>query len=141
MNDAPSAAQLARFHAVAFHDQRPWSETEFQGLLANKHCHLVSEPHGFALIRVIADEAELLTISVDPQKQKSGRGRALLERAIALATTLGAEKIFLEVAADNHAAIHLYATSGFSTVGKRSGYYVRANATPVDAVVMSRALT
>jgi ribosomal-protein-alanine N-acetyltransferase len=141
MNDVTFAAHLAALHNAAFDTQRAWSEAEFHDLLANKHCHAISDPHGFSLIRVIADEAELLTLAVHREKQNRGLGRTLLDQTIAAAATHGATKMFLEVAADNTPAICLYTSSGFATVGKRPQYYARSNAAPVDALVMARALT
>lgn len=141
MNDAISAAHLATLHNAAFEAQRAWSEAEFQDLLANNNCHVFSDRYGFSLIRVVADEAELLTLAVHPEKQNGGLGRRLLDQTIAVASTHGAAEMFLEVAADNTPAIRLYTSSGFATVGKRPQYYARSNTAPVDALVMARALT
>lgn len=141
MNDTMSAAHLAALHKAAFDTRRAWSKAEFQDLLTKKHCHAISDSNGFSLIRVVADEAELLTLAVHPEKQNRGLGRTLLDKTIAMAATHGAAKMFLEVAADNTPAIRLYTSSGFATVGKRSQYYARSNAASVDALVMARALT
>ncbi len=141
MSHTMSAAHLATLHSAAFDTQRAWSAAEFRDLLADKHCHAISDRHGFSLIRVIVDEAELLTLAVHPEQQKTGLGRSLLQQTIALATARGATKMFLEVAADNTPAIRLYVASGFAAVGNRPHYYARNNTAPVDALVMSRALT
>ncbi|MEP5089479.1 MAG: GNAT family N-acetyltransferase, partial [Paracoccaceae bacterium] len=110
-------------------------------LLASEYCHAISVQHGFSLVRVIATEAELLTLAVQPLNQKKGLGRGLLEQTVALAVSLGAKKIFLEVAADNVPAIGLYTSSGFDVIGRRPRYYPRTNSTPIEALVMSRALS
>ena len=57
-----------------------------------------------------------------------------------MAQTAGAEAMFLEVAADNAAAIALYAgAGGFVRVGARPGYYPRETGA-IDALVMRRDL-
>lgn len=135
-----SAAQLAVLHRAAFADQRPWSKTEFENLLASKHCHALTDTNGFALIRVIADEAELLTLAVHPEHQNAGLGRSLLTRAMLTAHEYGAFEMFLEVAEDNARAVQLYLNSGFVQVATRENYYGRENSEPVDALLLSRSL-
>ena len=44
------------------------------------------------------------------------------------------------MAATNHAARALYARLGYAAVGRRPGYYRRAGAPPVDALVLRRGL-
>ena len=51
-----------------------------------------------------------------------------------------ARKMFLEVAADNPAAIALYRKQGFAEIGRREGYFARANGQPATALVMARNL-
>ena len=41
------------------------------------------------------------------------------------AAARGCESLFLEVAADNDAAIALYSALDFETVGRRASYYAR----------------
>lgn len=141
MNADVSASHLAALHDAAFHNQRAWSQAEFENLLAASHCHVISTPNGFALIRVIADEAELLTIAVHPDNRRTGLGRALLSQAIAKAKSNGATETFLEVAADNTAAISLYSDSGFTQIATRPQYYLRDNGVSVDALLMSYMFT
>jgi ribosomal-protein-alanine N-acetyltransferase len=50
-------------------------------------------------------------------------------------------RMFLDVATDNTAALHLYSKMGFTPSGVRKDYYIRAGSAPVDAVTMSRTLT
>ena len=52
----------------------------------------------------------------------------------------GCESLFLEVAADNDAAIALYKKQGFETVGRRAGYYARSDHPAVDAIVLRKRL-
>jgi len=133
--------EMARLHAAAFDQSRPWSAEEFAALLETPGTFATGEAAAFALVRVIADEAELLTIATDPARRRQGRARALLETVHAEAAKRGAARIFLEVADDNLAARALYETCGYSVVGRRKRYYRRLDGPAVDAVIMAHDLT
>lgn len=135
-----TAAALAALHATCFTTPRPWTEAEFAGFLTDPLCDLVEEPGGFALIRSIAGETELLTIAVAPEDRRRGLGRAILNRAMECARARGADRIFLEVAADNGAAVRLYDTAGFVRIGRRPAYYRRPDGARVDALIMALTL-
>ncbi|WP_188576332.1 N-acetyltransferase [Tistrella bauzanensis] len=98
-------------------------------------------PTGMVLIQAAAGEAEILTIAVDPRARRQGLGLLLLDGAAIWAAAHGAERLLLEVAADNPAARGLYQKAGFTTVGRRRGYYARGKQVPADAEVMALALT
>jgi ribosomal-protein-alanine N-acetyltransferase len=118
----PAHAQaLAALHGEVFAHE-PWDAASFAALLAQPGVHGLIDPRGgFVLLRVAADEAEILTIGVTRRRQ--GIGRSLLAAALAHAGAAGATAMFLEVAAENAAARGLYAAAGFSEVGQRRGYY------------------
>lgn len=132
---------LATIHAAAFAGSRGWSAREFDELLSSPFCFLVGNENGFAIGRVIADEAELLTIATPPSVQRSGFGRQCLTGFHREATARGAVSAFLEVAEDNAAAIALYESEGWSQTAVRKGYYARIGANPVDARILTRHLT
>lgn len=132
--------QLADIHAAAFLSERPWHAEEFAQLLTQPYTSVYVGHEGFALTRTLAGESELLTLAVAPSSQRKGIARALLGQWLIEVRAL-ADTAFLEVAADNAPAITLYETSGFRRSGLRKAYYKRANGPPVDAVLMTRALT
>lgn len=96
----------------------------------------ISLAGGMILARSVADEAEILTLAVDPASRRQGIGRALLQQATATAQERGAQAIFLEAAADNSPAQALYAVLGFTAVGRRRDYYSKGR----DALVLRQQL-
>ena len=132
---------MARLHGRAFAGQgRGWSADEFADLLASPLTCFCAAPHGFALSRVIADEAELLTLATDPEHRRQGVGAALLAAVEADVAARGALRHYLEVAADNIAAHALYSRAGYSQTGRRAGYYARPEGDHVDALLMEKTL-
>jgi ribosomal-protein-alanine N-acetyltransferase len=130
---------LAALHAEAF--ETPWDAAALSALLASPGVFAVEQPDGFILIRVVADEAEILTLAVRPVARRSGLGARLVEAAVVRAAALGAERMFLEVAEDNVAARALYARAGFHEAGRRRGYYSRNDGSREDALVLALNLT
>ncbi|MHA6263434.1 GNAT family N-acetyltransferase [Arenibacterium sp. CAU 1754] len=136
-----SHAEMAALHGAAFDQSRPWSADEFAALLARPATFAQGDTRAFALVRVIADEAELLTIATHPDHRRRGLARALVQALQATAAEKGASRLFLEVAADNPAAIALYQACGFGICGQRRGYYARETGPAADALVMALDLT
>lgn len=133
---------MADLHARAFAGQgRAWSAAEFSDLLASPMVFAVGGMRGFALGRVIADEAEVLTIATDPLARRQGIARACLAAFQATASRRGARSAFLEVADDNAAARGLYSAAGYMQAAVRKGYYTRPKQTAVDALILRRDLT
>lgn len=129
-------ADLAALHALCFTTPRPWSEAEFSGFLSSPFVFLLTDHGGFLLGRVIADEAELLTLAVDPACRNQGIGGRLVGEFLAASKQRGASAAFLEVAEDNAAARRLYLGAGFAESGRRKGYYGSAKGDQQDAIVM-----
>ena len=131
---------LAALHARAFTTPRPWSAAEFGALLAAPGTFVLGDAAGFVLGRVIAGEAELLTIAVAPEARRQGKGRALVAAFEAEALQRGAREAFLEVAASNAAARALYLAAGYARVGQRKAYYEEPDGTRCDALVLRKDL-
>ncbi|HQT72726.1 MAG TPA: GNAT family N-acetyltransferase, partial [Acidiphilium sp.] len=87
--------------------------------------------------RAVAGEAEILTIGVAATARRRGIARALLGAALGEARGRGAETVFLEVAADNDAAIRLYRACLFRPAGRRRDYYGPGR----DALLFTRPLS
>ncbi|MBU2868785.1 GNAT family N-acetyltransferase [Pacificibacter marinus] len=134
-----SHADLAALHKASFTLPRPWSETEFAGLLSMADVFLTcGDGPSFALGRVVAGEAELLTLAVDPNAQGRGLGRVALEAYEVEARRRGADISFLEVATTNTVAIKLYLSHGYAESGRRRAYYAAPDGTKIDAFVFSK---
>lgn len=140
--------RLARLHQSCFDD--PWSRADLAhllalpggfGLLARLFEGNLSgidgmRGVGFALCRVVRDEGELLSIGVGPSYRRRQIGAVLLRDCMERCQRIGANAIFLEVAADNHSAQSLYRAFGFVEVGRREGYYQRPDGSRMSAYTM-----
>ncbi len=137
------ASVLEALHATSF--PTPWQANEFATLLnqpgvAGWIAADRDEPLGFILVRAVADEAEILTIAVDPAHRRKGIAAQLMHVATETLRSGKTQHLFLEVAADNAAALALYKNHGFEDCGRRPDYYGGISQPRVDAIVMRRTL-
>lgn len=121
-----------------------WSRGQCLGMLTLPDTWLLiaradQVPVGFALARRTLDESELLLIAVHPDARGVGTGRALIDRTAAEAKRRGADKLMLEVRANNP-ALALYEAAGFKQIGRRRDYYRGADGTLNDALTLCRLL-
>lgn len=140
-----SAALLAALHEAAFVGQSDevWSEKSLRELLAMPGALALlalqgGQPAGFILLRQAADEAEIITLAVQPQLRRLGVARRLLMVGLDKMRGRGAQRCFLEVAEDNAAARALYASAGFAEAGRRLGYYRSTAGASRDAILMRK---
>ena len=96
---------------------------------------------GFAVSRRGADEAEILSIAIDPAYRGRGLSRNLLLTHLGHLAGKGARTIFLEVEENNAPARRLYERAGFSVVGRRDRYYRQAGGEQLNALLMRRDLS
>jgi ribosomal-protein-alanine N-acetyltransferase len=130
------AAVLAAIHGAAF-PQAAWGVGAFQVQLEmHSVLGLLDERGGLALLRVTADEAEILTIGVLPAMRRQGIARTLLDESMARARAVGVRSVFLEVGIRNHPARALYEAAGFEEVGRRRRYYANGE----DALILRATL-
>ncbi len=114
-------ATFAALHAQAF-PAEPWDEATFTTLLPQPGMRpFLDERGGFLLMRIVLDEAEIITIGTIAPRQ--GIASALLAQGIAAARAAGVARLHLEVAEENAAARALYAKFGFTLSGRRRAYY------------------
>ena len=127
------ARALAAIHASAFPPSEAWGEDAIylQLALAGSFA-LIDQRGGMLLGRVMADEAEVLTLAVAPAVRRLGIATALLSAAQAAIAARGGRAVFLEVSVGNLAAQALYHRFGFVEVGRRQRYYANSS----DALVL-----
>jgi len=118
----------------------PWTRGNFtDSLRAGYECRVLGlggQLFGYFVLMVAAGEAHLLNLSIAAPYQRTGHGSLLLREAAALARSLGARSLFLEVRPSNRAAQALYTRFGFRKVAVRRGYYP-AYAGREDALVLT----
>ena len=144
------SSRIATLHAESF--AVGWDKGEIENMLIGNHAAdalVLRTPlrdivTGFAISRIVMDEAELLTIALDRDMRGRKHSVELLTRHAARCRRAGAERMFLEVAADNEPALALYRKLGFIQIGHRKGYYPAAHVVGAprrDALTMCWDLT
>ena len=91
---------------------------------------------GFAGLKVILDEADIMNIVVKKDFRHNGIGSILLENLINYSKDLNLKTITLEVNENNLSAIRLYDKFSFDKLGIRKNYYDGKS----DAIIMSKKL-
>jgi len=139
--DAPRLAQL---HGASFH--RGWGEGEFEVMLAERNTlvHRLRAGRkviGFAVSRMAADEAEILSIAVAASHRGRGLSRDLLLTHLGHLAGRGVRTVFLEVEENNAPARRLYDRAGFAVAGRRERYYRQPGGEQLNAVLMRRDLS
>jgi ribosomal-protein-alanine N-acetyltransferase len=141
LRDAPKLAEL---HGASFH--RGWGEGEFESMLAERNTlvHRLKVGRkfvGFAVSRIAADEAEILSIAVAASHRGRGLSRNLLLTHLGHLAGRGVRTVFLEVEENNQPARRLYERAGFGVAGRRERYYQQASGEQLNALLMRRDLS
>ncbi|MEM8790024.1 MAG: GNAT family N-acetyltransferase [Pseudomonadota bacterium] len=139
-----TAERMATLGRVAWQGrERPWSAAKFLRFAVTGDVLFLGDrglTECLIVLRIALDEAEILNLGVVPPARRRGIATQLLGRAEQEAGRLGVEKIFLEVAWDNAAARALYHKAGYAEIGLRKAYYLRPDATRMDALVLRKDL-
>jgi ribosomal-protein-alanine N-acetyltransferase len=135
---------MAQLHGASFH--RGWGEAEFDSMLAERNTliHLLRMKRkviGFVASRMAADEAEILSIVIDPAHRGRGLSRNMLLTHLGHLAGRGVRKVFLEVEENNQPARRLYEQTGFAVVGRRERYYRQPGGEHLNALLMRRDLS
>ena len=107
----------------------PWSEITFIKELENPQAHyLVAIKNGilvgYAGMWVILEEGHITNIAVAKDHRGCGIGKMLVGQLIKKAYQMDLVGLTLEVRESNIAAISLYESFGFVSVGERKNYYL-----------------
>jgi ribosomal-protein-alanine N-acetyltransferase len=120
------ADQLAAIERVCFSD--PWTPAGIEETIQYETAlALVAENRagvaGYIMARISGEEGEILNLAVLPPYRRRGVARRLLAEGVAALVADGVREAYLEVRESNAAAISLYQSAGFRTVGLRPRYY------------------
>jgi ribosomal-protein-alanine N-acetyltransferase len=137
------AEHLAALHSAAF--GRGWSAEEFERLLIEPNviadrAMSGTDLAGFAISRLAADQAEILSIAVAAPYRGRGLARRLLDVHLRRLAAYGVNSVFLEVDERNASARRLYEGLRFREVGRRESYYLDPGKETVAALVLRRDL-
>ena len=142
---AEHASTVSTLHQASF--ARGWDQPDVARMLSDGS--MLSDgvflggsrrPGGFVISRLVADEAEILTICLSSDQRQRGFGAMLLQQHMANLARRGTGALFLEVDESNEAALRLYRRLDFIKVGERAGYYPKADGTRALALILRRNL-
>lgn len=133
--DAIAALERASFPV-------PWKREYFESEIGAAHrFNRVAlgprgELQGYVFCAWAGGEVHVNKLAVDPLVRRHGVATRLMDDVFALAGSVAAEEIYLEVRVSNQPARAFYHGLGFTDAGRRPGYYFDGE----DAVVMVRKL-
>jgi ribosomal-protein-alanine N-acetyltransferase len=121
----------------------PWTHGNYRDCLRMGYgAWIIEREHRIAAFGVMSyavDEAHILNLCVNPDFQREGLGRVMLNYLMDTAARWKAAVIFLEVRPSNRVACRLYQQAGFAEVGIRAGYYPAAKGRE-DALILAKQL-
>jgi ribosomal-protein-alanine N-acetyltransferase len=123
LSDLPAVMEISRRGLPL-----PWGEAVWREELTSPFgLYLVLEVDGavsgYIGLKLISDEAHVLTIAVRPENRRRGFARNLVEAALADPASAYAGRVHLEVRPSNAGARALYGSLGFVQTGLRPDYY------------------
>ncbi|CAN5661178.1 ribosomal protein S18-alanine N-acetyltransferase [soil metagenome] len=132
----PDLSRVVEIETVSF--STPWRRETFESLLGRTDTDMIAAVEadmlvGYAICWTVVDQAELGNVAVAMEARGRGLGRMLVVESLERVRKRGARECFLEVRESNTSARKLYEQTGFTVIGRRSGYYRK----PIeDAFVM-----
>ena len=124
--NASQVPQIAELEKLCFSD--PWSEQSIASELENPlSLWLVAveagEVAGYVGSQTVLGETDMMNLAVAPEARRQGTGRALVLALVEALKKKASHSLTLEVRASNIPAQKLYASLGFSQVGRRPKDY------------------
>lgn len=96
-----------------------------------------AQPIGFAMMRFGDERAHLILLAVEPEHQRRGIGRTLIEWLLESAYVAGIASVHIELRASNVPAYAFYRALGFAETIRVPGYY-RGRETALRMIRMLR---
>lgn len=141
--DRPFISRLSR---RVFSVYGPYEETITEwfdsGLAVTLVAEVKKKPAGFVMLgRLLSEEigmnhCELLAVAVEPERQKKGIARLLLEKIEKRAARLHVKRLFLHTATQNIPAQQLFIKAGYHPYQTKSQFYPEGQ----DALAMVKEL-
>ena len=105
-----------------------WNAETLENELKNENSYYIvakinGDIVGFAGIKIVLDEADIMNIVTKKDFRNLGIGSVLFKAIIDYSKNNGINKLTLEVNEKNLSAIHLYEKFGFSKIAERPKYY------------------
>ncbi len=120
----------------------PWTNKNFEdALLAGYEAWVLRSEaglQGFCVAMLAPDVMHILVIAVQPDQQRGGLGKVLLNQTIQTARQRGLEGLLLEVRPSNTQALAFYHSQGFAQIGVRRDYYPSGKGQREDALVLKK---
>lgn len=106
----------------------PWPDESFELILGDPSllamvARKARDPIAYTVGSLHGRELLVANLAVAGPFRGKGIGRRLLEALLEEGRRRGAEYAVLDVRASNEAAVRLYESMGFRTIGRREGYY------------------
>ena len=126
-----SSVEIASVLSIEEHNSDyPWSKLQFTTSIENSKnlCYCLSlngKTIGYLIAMLAGDTADILNIGIDPDLQRQGYGRGLLNHLNEELRKRNIREIFLEVRAGNKSAIRFYKRQGFEEISVRKNYYMK----------------
>jgi ribosomal-protein-alanine N-acetyltransferase len=133
--------EVLAIERVAFSD--PWSREMFRSELmigGGTYARLAERDGalvGYLCAVLVADEAHVGNLAVDPSERRQGVAQLLLDDLVEAARSRGARRVTLEVRESNENARKFYYKNDFIDIAIRKNYYRNPSE---DAIVMLRTL-
>ena len=120
-----------------------WNESTLKNELENEYSYYIvaklttdSEIVGFAGLKIILDNADIMNIVTKKSKRNLGIAQLMLQELINISKEKNVTTITLEVNYKNEPAIHLYQKFNFKQIAIRKNYYSNID----DAIIMQLTL-
>lgn len=106
----------------------PWTRKDFCDSIENENnIYLIIEKNGIIVgycgLWGILEEGQINNIAIKREYQNHKLGHHILKELIKNGQKKGLKSFTLEVRESNKNAIHLYENLGFTSMGKRTGFY------------------
>ena len=134
----PDYQQLAILHQQCF--EHGWSVQDFTELYTIKGTLAVIDDKAFAVIRILAGEAEIITLGVLPDYRKHNIASAMVREIVNYCQHNQVNSLFLEVRQSNQSAIKLYHNAGFKVIAIRKEYYRNPDNSYENALMMQKTI-